>query len=165
MINFKKNPVFLGTLLLSCSGIICRGIGFFYRLFISQTFGEEAMGLFQLVAPILMLAFSLTCFGTQTAISKYTAFCLGIKNEALAKKYLLTGCILSLFLSLLYSIFIFSYAENISIYFLQEKRCAPLLRVCALSFPYLEPICCSMSSSNCCFLTCIQISQETGKVV
>ena len=26
-------------------------------------------------------------------------------------------------------------------------------------------ICCSMSSSNCCFLTCIQISQEAGKVV
>ena len=24
---------------------------------------------------------------------------------------------------------------------------------------------CSMSSSNCCFLTCIQISQEAGKVV
>ena len=33
------------------------------------------------------------------------------------------------------------------------------------SFPSLEPICCSMSSSNCCFLTCIQISQQTGKVV
>jgi len=28
------------------------------------------------------------------------------------------------------------------------------------SFPYLEPVCCSMSSSNCCFLTCIQVSQE-----
>ena len=27
------------------------------------------------------------------------------------------------------------------------------------SFSYLEPVCCSMSSSNCCFLTCIQISQ------
>ena len=26
-------------------------------------------------------------------------------------------------------------------------------------------ICCSMSSSNCCFLTCIQISQEAVKVV
>ena len=31
--------------------------------------------------------------------------------------------------------------------------------------PKLEPVCCSMSSSNCCFLTCIQISQEAGKVV
>ena len=33
------------------------------------------------------------------------------------------------------------------------------------SFLYSEPACCSMSSSNCCFLTCIQISQETGQVV
>ena len=33
------------------------------------------------------------------------------------------------------------------------------------SFSYLEPVCCSMSSSNCCFLTYIQISQKAGKVV
>ena len=33
------------------------------------------------------------------------------------------------------------------------------------SFSYLEPVCCSMSCSNCCFLTCIQISQESGQVV
>ena len=33
------------------------------------------------------------------------------------------------------------------------------------SFSYLEPVCCSMSSSNYCFLTCIQISQEAGQVV
>ena len=33
------------------------------------------------------------------------------------------------------------------------------------SFPNFEPVHCSMSCSNCCFLTCIQVSQETGKVV
>ena len=33
------------------------------------------------------------------------------------------------------------------------------------SFSYLEPVCCFMSCSNCCFLTCIQISQESGQVV
>ena len=33
------------------------------------------------------------------------------------------------------------------------------------SCSYLEPVCCSMSSSNCCFLTCIQISQEADQVV
>ena len=33
------------------------------------------------------------------------------------------------------------------------------------SFPNLEPVCCSMSGSNCYFLTCIQVSQEIGKVV
>ena len=33
------------------------------------------------------------------------------------------------------------------------------------SFPNLEPVCCSISSSNCCFLVCIQISQEAAKDV
>ena len=33
------------------------------------------------------------------------------------------------------------------------------------SFPNLEPVHCLISGSNCCFLTCILISQEAGKVV
>ena len=33
------------------------------------------------------------------------------------------------------------------------------------SLSYLEPVCCSMPSSNCCFLTCIQVSQGAGQVV
>ena len=33
------------------------------------------------------------------------------------------------------------------------------------SFPDLEPDFCSMYSSNFCFFTCIQISQEAGQVV
>ena len=33
------------------------------------------------------------------------------------------------------------------------------------SFSYLEPVCCSMSHFNCCFLTCIQISQDAGQMV
>ena len=33
------------------------------------------------------------------------------------------------------------------------------------SFSYLEPVYCSMSSSNCCFVTCIQVSQVAGQVV
>ena len=33
------------------------------------------------------------------------------------------------------------------------------------SFSYLEPVCCSMPSTNCCLLTCIQVSQEADQVV
>ena len=33
------------------------------------------------------------------------------------------------------------------------------------SFPNLEPVCCFMSGSNYCFLTCILVPQEAGKVV
>ena len=33
------------------------------------------------------------------------------------------------------------------------------------SFVDLEPISCSIQGSNCCFLTCKQVSQETDKMV
>ena len=40
------------------------------------------------------------------------------------------------------------------------------MTICSLNLllPNLEPVCCSTSGSNCCFLTCIQIFQEAGKV-
>ena len=33
------------------------------------------------------------------------------------------------------------------------------------SFPNFEPVHCSMAGSNCCFLICTQVSQDTRKVV
>ena len=32
------------------------------------------------------------------------------------------------------------------------------------AFPNFEPVYCSLSSSNSCFLTCIQVSQKAGQV-
>ena len=36
---------------------------------------------------------------------------------------------------------------------------------CTYSLPNFEPVHCFMSHSNCCFLTCVQVSQEAGQVV
>ena len=33
------------------------------------------------------------------------------------------------------------------------------------SFPNFESVHCSMSGSNCCFLTCIHVLQEAGRVI
>ena len=33
------------------------------------------------------------------------------------------------------------------------------------SFPNFEPVHFSMSGSNCCFLACVQVLQEAGKVI
>ena len=39
------------------------------------------------------------------------------------------------------------------------------LTVFTYSFPNLDPVCCSMPNSHCCFLTYIQVSQAVSKVV
>ena len=143
MFNSKKNPIIYGTLLLSISGLFCRGVGFFYHLFISRTFGEEAMGIFQLTSPILMLAFSLSGAGIQTAISKYTASQTAKSQTGAAHYYLFYGCLISFSISFLYSLIIFLYSDTIAIHILGEEKCAILLRICAFYFP--------LSSLHCCF--------------
>ena len=51
------------------------------------------------------------------------------------------------------------------IFCIEDKQAGWHFTALIYSFPNLESACCSMSVSNCCFLTCIQISQETCQVV
>ena len=73
MKHAKRHPLIFGTLLLTITGLITRVIGFFYRIYLSRLFGEEGMGIYQLLSPALSLSFSLTAAGYQTAISKFVA--------------------------------------------------------------------------------------------
>lgn len=68
----SSHPLIVGTVILTLTGLVSRIIGF-YRIYLSRLFGEEGMGLYQLLSPVLSLSFSLTAAGYQTAISKLVA--------------------------------------------------------------------------------------------
>lgn len=132
----KKNSFLTGTLILTLAGFLSRLIGFFYRAFLSQTFGEEGMGIYQLLAPVMALSFSLTAAGIQTAVSKFTASETTTHDYRASLRVLLAGFLLSMPLSFLCTWFIYRQADLIAVRFLLEQRCAPLLRVFALSIPF-----------------------------
>lgn len=132
----KKNPFLSGTLILTVTGILSRIIGFFYRIFLSQQIGEEGMGIYQLLAPVMALSFSLTCAGIQTSISKYTASYIAQNKHRSALRVLLTGSFLSMILSITATVFLYQNAARISESFLTELRCEPLVRIYALSLPF-----------------------------
>lgn len=132
----KKNSFLTGTLILTLAGFLSRLIGFFYRAFLSQTFGEEGMGIYQLLAPVMALSFSLTAAGIQTAVSKFTASETTTHDYRASLRVLTAGFLLSMPLSALCTWFIYRNAETIAVSFLLEQRCAPLLRVFALSIPF-----------------------------
>lgn len=125
-----------GTLLLTLTGFATRFIGFFYRIFLSRTFGAEGMGIYQLVNPVLALTFSLCAAGIQTSISKYVANETSTHNYRHSLKVLLSGLLLSLILSTLCMFFLLSNAEFIAVSLLHEERTAPLIRIVALSVPF-----------------------------
>ena len=53
----EKHTILKGTFILTATGFLSRFIGFFYRMFLSHTFGEESVGLYQLISPSTHFAF------------------------------------------------------------------------------------------------------------
>ena len=132
----KTQSIIRGTLILTLAGILTRLIGFYYRIFLSHTFGEEAVGLYQLVFPVYALFFSLTCAGIQTAISRLTARCTAVGKSLQAVRCLMTGLIISCTLSILCMIFLQQTSPVIALHFLGDQRCAPLLYAMTYAFPF-----------------------------
>ncbi len=135
--TFKKlsHPLVTGTVILTLTGLVSRFIGFFYRIFLSNVFGAEGMGIYQLISPVLALSFSLTVSGIQTAISKYVASETSTRDYKSSFRTLWAGFVLAMALSFACTFYIYLGADHIARVFLMEERTAPLLRIIALSIP------------------------------
>lgn len=136
MKNLSKHPIITGTVILTCTGFITRIIGFFYRIFLSRNIGEEGMGIYQLLAPVMALSFSVTAAGIQTSVSKHVAAYEAKNQHKQSIAVLFCGLSVSVFLSLFLGLLLFQYSLPIATYFLLEERCAPLIRIYSLSLPF-----------------------------
>lgn len=132
--RYLKNPVITGTFFLTAAGIVTKLIGFFYRIFLSRVFDEESLGVFGLISPVMMLVHAVCAAGIQNAITRFVAASKRDKTSA-AYSYLFTGITISLLLSGSMAYVIFNQAPFIAANIIGERRCIPLLRISALSFP------------------------------
>jgi stage V sporulation protein B len=132
--HLYKNPLVAGTILLTLSGLITKFIGFFYRIFISRIFTEEALGIFGLCSPVMMIASAICTLGIQSAITRFVA---ASRDESMSDGYgyLFTGLSISLFLSVVMTYVVYNNSLFIATNIIGERRCAPILKICALSFP------------------------------
>ena len=48
-----QNPLIKGTFILTVTGLLTRFMGFFYRIFLSHTFGAVQVGLYQLIPQLV----------------------------------------------------------------------------------------------------------------
>ena len=133
--NPGRNPLITGTIILTLTGFASRIIGFFYRIYLSRLFGEEGMGVYQLLNPVLALSFSVTAAGLQTSISKYVAGEISSGNARSPFRVLMMGLSVSLCLSLFCTGAVIHFSEWIAVHFLLEERTASMLRIIALSIP------------------------------
>ncbi len=126
-----KKAFLTGTILLTSTGLICRVLGFFYRIFMSRTIGAEGLGLYNMVHPLFSICFALCAGSIQSALSQYIA-----AHPHRGRAAFKTGLSIALALSFLLAWIIASQAPFLAEYVLMESRCAPFLPVMAFSVPF-----------------------------
>lgn len=134
---FNRNNVIAGTLLLSASSIFVRMVGFFFRIYLSNTIGAQGMGLYTLIMSLYSLGTSVATSGVSLAVSKLVAEELARGSHANARRVLRRGLTLSLGFGLIVFVGIFFFAEPISLHILKDARCAFPLRLLAPGMPFL----------------------------
>ncbi|KMW27990.1 hypothetical protein HMPREF0977_00161 [Clostridium sp. 1_1_41A1FAA] len=101
----RKIPnLLLATIILSISNIIVRGLGFIYKIFLSNIIGEQGLGIYHIVFNFLMICIALTTTGIPTALS-----CLISANNTLKNKKKLIYFLYLHFMYLFLLLFLYRY--------------------------------------------------------
>ena len=69
----QKMAFITGPLLLTSTGLICRVLGFFYRIYMSRAIGAEGLGIYNRVHTLFNICFAVCAGSIQTALSQYVA--------------------------------------------------------------------------------------------
>lgn len=130
-----KNQIIKGTFILSAAGILTRMIGFYYRIFLSNTIGATGIGLYQMIFPMYGLCISFAVTGIQMAISKYVAAGYARKDYRGILQILKAGLSISLYLSIFISFVLSLFSGFIAGEIIGDVRCQHLLKLAAYAIP------------------------------
>lgn len=132
----NSHSLLKGTIYLTIAGFISRILGFFYRIFLSRIIGAYGIGLYQLAYPVCGICYAMTVLGIHTAISRFASASVVSEDKNASIKIMYAGLLISVIPTTAFAIFIYRYADFISACFLNEPKCAALLRICSFSLPF-----------------------------
>ncbi len=94
----------MGTILLATINFIVRSLGFIYRILLSRRIGPQAIGLYQMVFPFLMVLITIPTAGIPIAVSKLVAKENSLQNRKGIYKLLTLSLLLGGAIALLLTI-------------------------------------------------------------
>lgn len=131
----SKKYFLKGAFILTCTGLISRLIGFFYRIFLSQSIGAQGLGLYQLIVPLQTLVLAVTTAGIQTTLSRLIASHTALGHGKDARDCFVVGTAFALALSCFASCLLSVHAEFFAVQILKEPRTLSLIRLLVFCFP------------------------------
>lgn len=137
MSSVKKN-IIKGTLILTIAGVLTRILGFYNRIFLSNTIGAKELGIFQLIFPIYLVIYSFCSQGIQTALTKMVAEEYTKNNYKNTKKLLYYSIKITFILSLTSAVLLYFFSDWISIHILRASACGNCLKILSIAVPFVS---------------------------
>lgn len=132
----STKKIIKGTVIFALSGILCRIMGFIFRIYISRIMPASQIGLYQMVMPICVLGQAIAVGGLSTAVTKYTAAYLAQNKKDKGYVNFLATCLCCTAVSAVIAVIIGKNAGFISKIFLSSNLCGSLLIITAYSLPF-----------------------------
>ena len=110
----NTSKVLGGAFILLVAGIICKLLGAFYRVPLSNILGSEGIGVYQLIFPVYSLILIISSGGIPVALSKIVAECRARGETERAKRFLLISFLILFILSGIFSIVFVFFNEYIA---------------------------------------------------
>lgn len=123
----------------------------FFNIFISNTIGEEAIGLFSLVMSVYTFGITLASAGINISATRVVAEELACKNEVGAKKAARRCIFFSLIFSICASLIFFIFADFITIHCLHNRISKNVIYLICIALPFI-----SMSSAINGYFTAVR---------
>ena len=141
----------LNTIILLLSSVILQIINMFFSIYISNTIGEEAVGVFTLVMSVYMFGITLASAGINISATRVVSEELASNNELGAKKAAQRCVLFSLLFGLSASIIFFVSADFITIHCLHSKISKNVIYLICIALPFI-----SMSSAVNGYFTAVR---------
>lgn len=132
----SARTIIKGTIIFAVSGILCRIMGFVFRIYISRIMPAYQIGLYQMVMPVCVLGQAAAVGGLGTAVSKYAAAYRAQHKKDKGYINFLATLLCCVLCSAVIALFIGKNADFISKVFLSNDLCSSLLIISAYSLPF-----------------------------
>lgn len=139
------------TLILLLSSIILQIINMFFNIYISNTIGEEAVGVFSLVMSVYMFGITLASAGINISATRVVSEELACNNEVGAKKAAQRCIFFSFVFGICASIIFYIFADFITIHCLHNRISKNVIYLICIALPFI-----SMSSAVNGYFTAIR---------
>lgn len=129
---------FANAALLTVSALIMRSVSVSFGVYVSNTAGAEAMGLFSLIMSVFGFALTIATSGINLAVIRMVSEALGTGDEGLGRKSMKKCVSYCLICSTVAGGILFLFADVIGVHILKDERTVFSLRVLACALPFIS---------------------------